>query len=293
MKEWPRSLLFAGAYFALVFSQLAQNSEAEDGKMSRTDTATKLDTALRAADSLRDSERQISLFQSAADEALKTMPANVLVEEAFQRVQKSMSTDARKLAKEWRSALIEARDILQFEPVKESPLPDGFPELTPVGEIRLQQYPKYRLARTDMTFMEGSAFWTLFNHIKERDIAMTAPVEMTYADDGKTATKQSTMSFMYRSTQQGQLGTAGKVQVVDIPAQMAVSIGIRGNANKGRIADAKRRLESWLHVHRDEYESAGPLRVMGHNSPFIAEEKQFAEIQIPVCVKHSQRAVTP
>ena len=54
MKEWPRSLLFAGAYFALVFSQLAQNSEAEDGKMSRTDTATKLDAALRTADSLRD-----------------------------------------------------------------------------------------------------------------------------------------------------------------------------------------------------------------------------------------------
>jgi hypothetical protein len=208
-------------------------------------------------------------------------------------MEQNKTTDPRKLAKEWRSALIEARDILQFELVEESPLPEGFPEPTPVGEIRLQQYPKYRLARTDMTFLEGSAFWTLFNHIKQREIAMTAPVEMTYAADGNAVKKKSSMAFMYRSIQQGELGTAGKVEVVDIPPQMAVSIGIRGNATKERVVDAQRRLEGWLQNHREEYESSGPLRVMGYNSPFVAEKKQFAEVQIPVRTKQSASAVTP
>jgi hypothetical protein len=261
-------------------------------KLSRTDAAAELDAALQAADSVRDSEKEISLFRSATGEVVKTMPANVFVEEIFQRMEHSKTTDQRKLAKEWRSALIEARDILQFELVEESPLPDGFPEPTPVGEIRLQQYPKYRLARTDMTLLEGTAFFTLFNHIKERDIAMTAPVEMTYSTEGNAA-KKSSMSFMYRSTDQGRLGAAGKVQVMDSPAQIAISIGIRGNANKERVADAKRRLEAWLQTHDDEYVAAGPLRVFGYNSPFVAEKKQFAEIQIPVRTKTAGQQVTP
>ena len=141
-----------------------------------------------------------------------------------------------------------------------------------------------------MTFIEGRAFWTLFNHIKKRDIAMTAPVEMTYSSEGDGATKKTAMAFMYRSTKQGQLGNEGKVEVVDVPAQTAISIGIRGDATKQRVADAKLRLENWLQTHREEYESAGPLRVMGYNSPFVADEKRFTEVQIPVITKQQRKA---
>lgn len=284
MRNGFQLFVMSVAYVAFASSQLPRNSFADEMKLSRTDAAAQLDAALQAADSLRDSEKEIALCRTAAGKVLKVMPANVFVEEVFRRTEQTKTTEPKKLAKEWRAALVEARDILRFELEEESPIPEGFPEPAPVGEIRLQQYPKYRLARTDMTLLEGTAFLTLFNHIKERDIAMTAPVELTYATEGN-ATKKTAMSFMYRSTQQGRLGTAGKVQVMDSPAHMAISIGIRGSANKERVADARRRLEAWLQAHRDTYEATGPLRVLGYNSPFIAEKKQFSEVQIPVRAK--------
>jgi hypothetical protein len=77
---------------------------------------------------------------------------------------------------------------------------------TPVREIRVQQYPKYRFTRTDMTLIEGRVFWTLFNHIKQLDIAITGHPE------------------------QGCIEVDGKVAVIDIPAQLAVGIGLRGEA---------------------------------------------------------------
>ncbi|MEI8380092.1 MAG: heme-binding protein [Planctomycetota bacterium] len=284
MRNGFRFFVMTVIYLALAASQLIQKSEAEDLKLSRTDAAAQLDAAIQAVDSLRDSEKEIAYCRAAAGKVLKAAPTNVFVEEIFRRTEQTKTTDPRKLAKEWRSALMDARDILRFEIEEESPIPEGFPEPAPVGEIRLQQYPTYRVARTDMTLLEGTAFLTLFNHIKERDIAMTAPVELTYAAEGN-ATKKTAMSFMYRSTQQGRIGTAGKVQVMDAPAHMAISIGIRGSANKERVADARRRLEAWLQAHRDAYEATGPLRVLGYNSPFIAEKKQFSEVQIPVRAK--------
>jgi hypothetical protein len=61
-----------------------------------------------------------------------------------------------------------------------------------------------------------------------------------------------------------------------------VSIGLRGDATKARVADAKQRLEAWIGAHAAEYEAAGPLRVMGYNSPFISDAKRYTEVQIPV-----------
>lgn len=31
-----------------------------------------------------------------------------------------------------------------------------------------------------------------------------------------------------------------------------------------------------------QYEQSGPVRVMGYNSPFVARDRQFFEVQIPV-----------
>lgn len=259
--------------------------QADKVEAMRIVVAAQLDKALRVAESAGFPEEQIATLKVAASEARRTMAANVLVEEILGRVEQSKSNAAASLAKEWRAAVIEARDILRFEPLVEAPLPNGFPKPTPVGEIRVQQYPKYRLARTDMTSIEGRAFLTLFNHIQRRDIAMTAPVEMTYADTGDAVLKKSGMSFLYRSTDQGELGVQGKVQVVDIPAHRTVSIGIRGEATAERISDAKRRLENWLKTHAEEYEEAGALRVMGYNSPFVSNSKRFTEVQIPVSAK--------
>jgi hypothetical protein len=278
-------MILVTATIAGVYVPDLSKSQAAEGTPARKEAAASLTRTLDVADSASDPEKEMSLFRSAAAKVRKMAPANVFVADIFQKIEQVQDSDSRKLAKQWRTALIEARDLLEFELVEESPLPEGFPGPTPVGEIRLQEYPEYRLARTEITLLEGSAFFTLFNHIKERDIEMTAPVEMTYGAEGKTAKTKRAMSFMYRNTRQGQPGTAGEVDVVDIPPQLAISIGIRGNATKERVVDGQRRLEEWVKEHRDEYEVAGPLRVMGYNSPFIPEKKQFAEIQIPVRTK--------
>jgi len=289
-----RFFLSVAAMFVMQGSVSAENADEKDivtkavqaakVEAMRIVVAAQLEKALRVSESAGFPEEQIATLKVAASEARRKMTANVLVEEILGRVEQSKSNAAASL-KEWRAAVTEARDILRFEPLVEAPLPEGFPTPTPVGEIRVQHYPKYRLARTDMTFIEGRAFLTLFNHIQRSEIAMTAPVELTYAVTGDAVLKKSGMSFLYRSTEQGELGVQGKVQVVDIPSQIALSIGIRGAATTERIADAKRRLENWLKTHAKEYEQTAALRVMGYNSPFVSNSKRFTEVQIPVTAK--------
>lgn len=280
------------AMFAAALIAFQQTSHGEDQVISRTAVADKLEATLATAESLHDPEKEVAHYQAAAKEAVEAMSANVFVADVLSQPEKTKETDRRKIAKQWRNAIKEARDILRFKPKEEAPLPEGFPELTPVGEIRLQQYPRYRLAKTEMTLIEGRAFWTLFNHIKEREIAMTAPVEITYGT-GEKGAKKASMAFLYRSTEQGEPGTTEKVEVIDIPAQTAISIGIRGSADKERVADAQKRLEAWLEAHQEQYESIGPLRVMSHNSPFVADSKQYSEVQIPVRSRQSDRTATP
>lgn len=269
---------------------LVQPAAAQNSKEPRIEAAEKLAAALVAAEARPAPEDKVAVLKAAAAEARRTMAANVLVDDILAAAERADSNDAGQAAKRWRKAMVEAQDILRFEPLLEAPLPEGFPKPTPVGEIRVQQYPKYRLARTAMTLIEGRAFWTLFNHIKQRDIAMTAPVEMGYTSDKDGALKKSTMSFLYRSTEQGRIEVDGKVAVSDVPAQLAVAIGLRGDATKDKVNDAKRRLEAWLQAHADEYEATAAVRVLGYNSPFVADEKKLTEVQIPIRNKKSADA---
>ncbi|MSR59307.1 MAG: hypothetical protein EXS05_16970 [Planctomycetaceae bacterium] len=247
--------------------------------------AKSLDAALSQADDASDPGRRIELLRAAVQAAVRAVPQNSLIAESFQFMADATFSDSEKAAKKWKAELITARELLRFEPLLEAPVPDGFPEPTPAGEIRLQEYPAYRLAQTGMTVVEGQAFFTLFNHIKQQEIAMTAPVEITYSGDRGKQNKKSVMSFLYRNTQQGTLGTSGKVAVSDVPAQSAVSFGLRGDDTKESLTDARRRLEAWLQSHASEYEACGPLRVLGYNSPFVPEAKRFSEVQIPVRAK--------
>lgn len=249
----------------------------------RVAAATTLETAVSTVAQVTEPQQQIAVMAQAAANACRQVPDNFLIAEMFQKLNGGNETDPRRLATQWRQALASATEILRFQVLNESPQPEGFPSPTPVGELRVQQYPAYRLARTEMTFIEGRAFWTLFNHIKSAEIAMTAPVELTY-QPGSTSKKQS-MAFMYRSTQQGKVGQSGSVDVIDIPASTAVSIGVRGDATTERVTSAKQRLEAWLQAHAAEYEAVGPLRVLSYNSPFTADAKKFTEVQIPIGMK--------
>jgi hypothetical protein len=165
-----------------------------------------------------------------------------------------------------------------FKPVVEAPLPDGFPTYTPVGKIEVKHYPPYRKAETSGRV----AFWTLFEHITRAGVEMTAPVEMTYQKDGPPVGKEQSMAFLYGNRSIGTPGQNGNVEVVDVPAATVVSIGMRGRRSDEVLVQAEQRLRDWLAASKGKYEQNGPVRVMGYNSPFIASDRQFYEVQITV-----------
>jgi hypothetical protein len=177
----------------------------------------------------------------------------------------------------------EVHDDLAFRPIVEAAMPKGFPPLTPPNEVEIKDYPAYRKAQA--TGGENGAFWTLFMHIRSNRIPMTAPVEMDYA--GNASQKQGragepTMSFLYGDPDAGKPGRQGKVEVLDVPAAKVVSTGVRGPRTTEAIEAARERLEDWLADLQDRYVAIGQMRVLGYNSPFVARERNFFEVQIPV-----------
>jgi hypothetical protein len=177
-----------------------------------------------------------------------------------------------------RSAVCHAGTVEKFQPIKEAEMPEGFPTYTSVGQIEFKNYPAYRKA----TASGRSEFWTLFRHIKENRVQMTAPVEMDYGDATAAKSKERSMSFLYENSDQGTAGKKGAVEVNDVPAMTVVSIGCRGSQTSAAIAKAREKLLKFLGDKEDEYAVAGPLRVMGYNSPFVPRDKNFFEVQIPV-----------
>ena len=137
----------------LAFSPPPKSAAADDSQELRFAIAANLDSALLEAGKQDKPERQIAVLAAAAAETLRATTANVLVQETLRKVERAESRDPRASANQWRTAVTEARDILSFKPLIEAPLPVGFPDPTPVGEIRVQHYPAYRLARTSMQWI--------------------------------------------------------------------------------------------------------------------------------------------
>jgi hypothetical protein len=166
----------------------------------------------------------------------------------------------------------------EFQPIKEAEMPRGFPKYTPVGKIEVKEYPAYRKATASGT----GEFWKLFAHIQQNKVAMTAPVEMDYGDAKAQKAGERSMSFLYGSPDLGKAGSQGDVTVSDVAAMKVVSIGCRGNRTAAAVSEAQRKVLDYLSEHKDKYAIAGPLRVMGYNSPFVPRDKNFFEVQIPV-----------
>lgn len=166
----------------------------------------------------------------------------------------------------------------EFKPTIEAEMPQGFPSYTPVGTIEVKTYPAYRKASA----AGATAFWKLFAHISSNDIAMTAPVEMTYGQLDEQQRGQRSMSFLYGRPDMGEAGPKGLVEVADVEAMTVVSIGARGAHTASSVEAARLQLQAWLKERQGEYRVAGPLRVMGYNSPMVPAERRFFEVQIPV-----------
>lgn len=270
--------------FLIIHNATGQTQSARSGRSSDPKMPKELiEATLQRAVHEQDAAEQVACYRKASDHILELSPTNLAVARTLDeaRSKAAKAKDDRQAARLLRDALREVQATLSFEPYIEAPLPEGFPEPTPVGEIRIKRYPDYRLARTQMAGVESGAFWTLFTHIKKKDIAMTAPVEMTY-EVGKDKLQPQSMAFLYRSVKQGQTGKNEKVEVIDVPATMVLSFGMRGDVTEARLAEAKANLDTWLRNNSSEYEASGPLRVMGYNSPFVAASRRFTEVEIPV-----------
>jgi hypothetical protein len=126
-------------------------------------------------------------------------------------------------------------------------------------------------------------FYPLFNHIEKNSIAMSSPVEITYAD--KAAAKipaLESMAFIYTSPEIGKPGPEGKVRVIDVPAMKVASVGISGAYDEKHFLAGKALLEAWLKEHAREYTAAGNPRHLAYNSPFMFSFMQYSEVQIPI-----------
>ena len=193
------------------------------------------------------------------------------VQDARWREAVSPGSAAAGLEDELRQTLAD----LEFEPILEAALPEGFPPPTLVGEIELKRYPVYRMARAGSG--GNGAFWELFQHIQKHEIPMTAPVEMTYDTTGD----EVDMAFMYERPAQGSAGPDGDVEVVDIEPMLVASIGCRGWSSEAAVAEAYVALAEWV-LERDDLQIAGPTRRFGYNGPSVRGDRRYFEVQIPV-----------
>ena len=159
----------------------------------------------------------------------------------------------------------------------EAKQPEGFPKPGVAGKIVIKEYPVYRAAKvTASDDGRNRMFNKLFNHIKRNEIAMTAPVEMTY---GKRGPKS--MAFMYANTKTGKIGAEGEVEVVDVAPQKVVSVAVYGSYNRERFEDAREKLTDWLEKNK-EWQADGPARFLAFNSPFVPGPLKYGETQIPI-----------
>ena len=158
--------------------------------------------------------------------------------------------------------------------VSEAPLPKGWPVPGPYNQVSEKAYPKYRAAVTNGS--SGMSFWTLFGHIKKKDIPMTAPVEMKMEQKGDRMEKVN-MAFLYQNTGVGKTGADGKkVEVKDIQKAKALSYAWMGDDSRAQIKVAREALEKAL---KDKGLKAESFRMLGYNGPGTPRKKRTYELQ--------------
>lgn len=192
-------------------------------------------------------------------------------------------------------------------------LPEGYPRPTPAGSLEIKSYPSVRRAEISVDASPrigmNLAFFPLFRHIKNRDIAMTAPVEadlptMARQDAENLGVQDAegddrmTVSFLYRTSDLGPIGEAEEnVRVIDTEPVTVLSLGIRGTMGNERIEREVGKLYEWVesqgerNVGPDGAEGAGRWvadgtpRIMGYNGPGVPRRDQWWEVQVPVVWK--------
>ena len=167
----------------------------------------------------------------------------------------------------------------------EANLPVGFPQPGPINEVVVKDYPAYRLAKVTSSGKENGMFMQLFRHIERNEIAMTAPVEMSWrAEDGSLAKNPESMAFLYATPTIGQAGGDPKdsrVVVDDVQPIKVVSIALRGSYDASTFERGYKRLQAWLADH-PEWVAEGEPRTMAYNSPFVPGFAKVSEVQLAI-----------
>lgn len=171
-----------------------------------------------------------------------------------------------------------------------TPLPDGYPRPTPPGVVEVKRYPEVRRATFDgqgaaPDGMKNSAtaFFPLFAHIKLRDIAMTAPVEIDYQGfaGGEAVPDSYDMSFLYRTKSDGQLESYGRITVADAKSRLVIAVGVAGDVTLDQVTASVARLNRLL-ADAGTWRVVGEPRVLGYNGPDVPRSKRWGEVQLPV-----------
>ena len=166
--------------------------------------------------------------------------------------------------------------------VDSAPLPEGWPELTPVGDVEIRKYPTYRAAVvTEKNGRSGTTpmFRALFQHISTNDIPMTSPVDMSY--EATDSDRMTGMAFLYRTPELGPIGTDGVVRVEDVAPRAYASTGVRGSYSEAHHREGLERVEEWI-SKQSSWKADGPSRYLGYNSPFVPWFWRYGEVQVPV-----------
>ena len=170
----------------------------------------------------------------------------------------------------------DAADATSAERVVEAPLPAGFSEPAPVGEVVYRVIPAYRA-------VQGPNFGACFRHIDRESIPMTAPVVMTMTtDEAGEPDRMAHMRFLFPDQQTGETGEHGRVLVVDQPEQAVVAVSIRGRCGPAEQRAAVGQLRAWCAEQEPPLEVIGRVQVLGYNSPFIMPSAKLWEVQLPV-----------
>ena len=169
--------------------------------------------------------------------------------------------------------------------VNEAPLPEGFPVPGEVGEVIEKEYPVIR----SYSATGSGAFMQCFGYLSKHKHEMTAPVVMESSATGQvtpagrfgTPIAVERMHFLLGKNSLDAPKTEGTVTVADMPKLRVLSVAFQGNLTPDEVKAAESKLDEKLKTH-PEWQEAGPIRVLGYNSPFVARAKQYHEIQKPI-----------
>jgi hypothetical protein len=91
------------------------------------------------------------------------------------------------------------------------------------------------------------------------------------------------MAFAYPSLEEGTLGRDRGVEVIDEPARVSASIGLRGSLSLDRAVVSAEAVRHWTREHLTGWRVCdGAVNVAGWNSPFVAASCRAWEVQIRI-----------